>query len=211
MGMGEVILYIRAEKNVEVTQEVVCLKEIAKMTCTNVHILNKAKSTKIYQFQKQGEKRQVISILKIIEVLQKQFPNLQIVCLGETDTIVELVSGKKEKTVYCILKIVGVSFVCFFGTAFTIMAFHNDIGIDGVFTMVYQQVMGENSDHYTVLEFFYSIGLAVGIFVFFNHVGGRRITKDPTPIEVEMKVYEDSINKTLTEVWNREGKTIDVP
>lgn len=209
--MAEVILYIKAEKNVEVMQDAVCLKDVAKMTCTNGHILNKAKTLIIYQFQKDGEKRQVISILKVIEVLQNYFPTLNIVSLGETDIIVELVKGEPEKQVISILKIVMVSLVCFFGTAFTIMAFHNDIGIDGVFTMAYEQVMGEQSSHYTVLEFCYSIGLAVGIIVFFNHIGGRRITKDPTPIEVEMKVYEESINKTLTEVWNREGKTIDVP
>ena len=208
--MAVVVLYIKAEKNVEVTQDIVCLRDVAKMTCTNEHILNKARTLKIYHFQKDTEKRQVISILKVIEVLQKQFPTLTIMSLGETDTIVEKVKIEKEKPMTSILKIIGVSLVCFFGTAFTIMAFHNDIGIDGVFTMVYEQVMGKPSNHYTVLEFFYSIGLAVGIIVFFNHVGGRRITKDPTPIEVEMKVYEESINKTLTDVWNREGKTIDV-
>lgn len=208
--MAEVVLYIKAEKSVEVTQDAVCLKDIAKMTCINEHILNKAKTLKIYHFPKKGENRQIISILKVIELLQKQFPTVCIMSLGETDTVVEKVKVQKEKRLTSILKILGVSLVCFFGTGFTIMAFHNDIGIDGVFTMVYEQVMGEPSDHYTVLEFFYSIGLAIGIIVFFNHVGGRRITKDPTPIEVEMKEYEESINKTLTEVWNREGKTIDV-
>ena len=105
-----------------------------------------------------------------------------------------------------ILKVIFVSGITFFGTAFTIMAFHNDIGIDGVFTMAYEQVMGEQSSHYTVLEFCYSIGLAVGIIVFFNHIGGRRITKDPTPIEVEMRVYEEQVNKALIETASREGK-----
>lgn len=56
----------------------------------------------------------------------------------------------------------------------------------------------------------YSIGLAIGIIVFFNHIGGRRITKDPTPIEVEMRIYEDDVNNALVETADREGKTIDV-
>lgn len=208
--MADEILYIKAERNVEVTQDAVCLKDVAKMTCLNEHILNKAKTIKIYHFHKDGDKRQIISILKVIEVLQKQFPALTIESLGETDTIVERVKVKGMDKKASIPKIIGVCLVCFFGTAFTIMAFHNDIGIDGVFSMVYEEVMGETSSHYTILEFFYSIGLAAGIIVFFNHIGGRRITKDPTPIEVEMKVYEENVNKTLTEVWNREGKSIDV-
>lgn len=50
----------------------------------------------------------------------------------------------------------------------------------------------------------------MGIIVFFNHIGGRRITKDPTPIEVEMRVYEKDVNDALIETADREGKTIDV-
>lgn len=100
--------------------------------------------------------------------------------------------------------------ICFFGTAFTIMAFHNDIGINKVFMKVYEMIAGEASDGFTILEVAYSIGLAIGIIVFFNHIGGRRITKDPTPIEVEMRIYEDDVNNALVETADREGKTIDV-
>lgn len=71
-------------------------------------------------------------------------------------------------------------------------------------------ISGQASDGFTILEVTYSIGLAVGIIVFFNHIGGRRITKDPTPIEVEMRIYEDDVNNALVETADREGKTIDV-
>ena len=89
--------------------------------------------------------------------------------------------------------------VSFFGTGFTIMAFHNDISINKIFSHVYELVMGYPSDGYSILEVSYSIGLAAGIILFFNHIGGRRITKDPTPIEVEMRVYETDVNKALIE------------
>ena len=69
--------------------------------------------------------------------------------------------------------------------------------------------MGYPSDGYSILEVSYSIGLALGIVLFFNHVGGRRLTKDPTPIEVEMRVYETEVNKALIETADREGKTVD--
>ena len=70
-------------------------------------------------------------------------------------------------------------------------------------------VMDEPSDGITILEISYSIGLASGIILFFNHIGGRRITKDPTPIEVEMRIYEDQVNNALVETADREGETID--
>ena len=36
----------------------------------------------------------------------------------------------------------------------------------------------------------YSLGLAIGITVFFNHFSRRKETKDPTPIEIQMTLYE---------------------
>ena len=79
-----------------------------------------------------------------------------------------------------------------------------------MFIRVYEMVMDEPSDGITILEISYSIGLASGIILFFNHIGGRRITKDPTPIEVEIRIYEDQVNNALVETADREGETIDV-
>lgn len=53
-----------------------------------------------------------------------------------------------------------------FGSAFTIMAFNNDISISGVFEHFYKQIMGVDKPQVSVLEVFYCIGLAVGIILF---------------------------------------------
>ena len=90
------------------------------------------------------------------------------------------------------------------------MTFNNDVGIPEVFAQVYRLVMGEESNGFTILEIMYSIGIAVGILVFYNHFGGKRITKDPTPIEVQMRLYEDDVNSTLIEGCNRKETHIDV-
>ena len=68
----------------------------------------------------------------------------------------------------------------------------------------------QESNGFTVMEIMYSVGIAVGIIVFYNHFGGKRITKDPTPIEVQMRLYEDDVNTTLVEGCNREETSIDV-
>ena len=60
-----------------------------------------------------------------------------------------------------------------------------------------------------MLEVSYSIGLAAGIIIFFNHIGRRRLTKDPTPIEVEMAIYEEDVEKALIKTASREGKEAD--
>lgn len=210
MSTNNVTLYLKAEQNVELQSEDVYIKDIGKLTCKDEHILAKVKAIKLYHFKEGEKKRQVISILKVIEEIETAFPNVTVENLGEIDVLVEQIDVDKHKGAVQAIKIIFVSAISFFGTAFTIMAFHNDIGINEVFTKVYEMVMGQASDGYGILELSYSIGLAVGIIVFFNHIGGRRITKDPTPIEVEMRVYETDVNKALIETADREGKMIDV-
>lgn len=208
--MANDTVYLKAERNTEVQSENVFLKDIAKVRCANPHIEAKVKSIKIHSFSKGKDKKCVISILKIISMIEETCPGVNIESLGEADLLVELVNVDRHKGLQQGVKIVLVSLVSFFGTAFTIMAYHVDIQIQTVFSMIYEIVMGKESSGLTVLEISYSIGLAAGIIIFFNHIGGRRITKDPTPIEVAMRKYEEDVDKALIATAGREGKTKDV-
>ena len=210
MSSTNATIYINAEQNVELQSEDVYVKDIGSLTCSDEHILAKVKSIKLHHFKKDEPKRQVISLVKVIEEIDKVCPNVSVQSVGEAETLIEYINVDKHKGFVQWIKLAFVAMVSFFGTAFTIMAFHNDIGINDVFSKVYEMVMGQTGDGYGILELAYSAGLAIGIIVFFNHIGGRRITKDPTPIEVEMRIYEEDVNKALIATADREGKTIDV-
>lgn len=210
MSTNSATIYLKAEQNVEVQTPEVFVKDIGKLTCSDPQIQAKARAVKLWQFKKGDRKRQVISILRVIEEIEKACPGASVENLGEADVLLEWIDVDRHKGFVQWCKLAFVSMISFFGTAFTIMAFHNDIGINDVFSKLYEMVTGLPSDGYGVLELSYSVGLAVGIIVFFNHIGGRRLTKDPTPIEVEMRVYEKDVNQALIETADREGKTIDV-
>ena len=209
--MAKEVLYLKLERNVEVQQDEVRMKDLGKYTCRDQKVLDRIKAMKVMTFHpEEDEGRKVISVMHLIELLSEEFPNLDVENIGETEVVVERVCTAKYKNARQAVKICFVSCICFFGAAFTIIAFHNDISIIRVFDRIYELVAGQKPDGVTVLEVSYSIGLAVGIIVFFNHIGGRRLTKDPTPIEVEMRVYEDQVNQALAETADREGKTMDV-
>jgi stage V sporulation protein AA len=214
--MANINVYIIAEKNVEVLKDEVFLKDIAKIYCSDENVAAKVKALKIFTFTKESEQklkkteinRQVVNVLKLIEMIEATHPGVSVNSLGEMDVLVEKIDKRKHKQPMQFIKICVASGVCFFGTAFTIMAFHNDISINKVFSKVYELVMGQPATGYTILEISYSIGLALGILIFFNHVGGRRITKDPTPIEVAMRLYETDVTKALVATADREGKSM---
>ena len=197
--MHQEILYIKLNKDVEVTAADVFLKDLGSLYCKDDTIVRKCKALKICTF-KQNQTRKVISVMKMITAV---YPEIEIVNIGETDIIIEHVKQEKEGRYRKLPKIIFVSLISFFGTAFTIMAFHNDIQIQELFSKVHEMITGYPSNGFTILEISYSIGLCVGIIVFFNHIGGKRITSDPTPIEVEMRIYEEDVNKTLIENADR--------
>ena len=210
INMANVTLYIQAKRNVEAQNDEVLLGDAASIYCEDAAVRAKANSMRIHKFHQGQETRTVISMMKIIEKLTQMSPGLTVESIGESAIVLEKIPAKKYKGPLVVWKIILVAAVSFFGTAFTIMAYHNYIGISDVFMRIYEIVTGEESSGCTTLEIAYSVGLCLGIIVFYNHVGGRRITKDPTPLEVEMRNYERDVNTTLVETAEREGMEIDV-
>ena len=227
--MANATVYLKCDRNVECRSEDVFLKDIAALQCTDQQVLAKCKAIKVHHFtendQAQGGKsadsgrrpwaggahqqRSVISVLKIISLMEEACPGITVQSVGEADVVLERVQVPEYKGPKLWCKVALVCLVSFFGTGFTIMAFHNDVGINDVFSEIYKIAMGREPGGLNVLEVAYSLGLALGIIVFFNHIGGRRITKDPTPIEVSMRNYEEDVNKALVETASREGKEVD--
>lgn len=199
-------VYLKCERSVEVQKEDVFLTDVATLRCQDKVVESRLKAVKVYHFGKNDSKRCVISTLKLVELMEKECQDITVSVVGEPDVLVEWVDVKKHKGITQWLKVILVCLISFFGTAFTIMAYHNDVGINQVFTEVYKMLMNREPQGLNALEVSYSLGLASGIILFFNHVGGRRITKDPTPIEVSIRNYEVDVDKALIATAGREGK-----
>ena len=206
--MANTTVYLKCDRNTEVQSQDVFLSDVADLRCADANISARLKAIKIHHFEKTGIKRCVISSLKLVELMENTCPNINVEIVGEVDVLVEWISVKKHKGWQQWAKAVAVSLVSFCGTAFTIMAYHNDVGINDVFTEVYRMVMNKEPQEPNVLEISYSIGLAAGIILFFNHIGGRRLTKDPTPIEVAMRNYEEDVDRAVIATAQREGREL---
>lgn len=208
--MRQETIYIKGEQNVEVQHPDVTLGDIVQFECSNPEVLPKLRTLKIMKFQEEKGHRCVISILKIMECIHKQYPAYDLQNVGEADIIVTYEKQKKENVVLHWLKVFSVVAITFAGAAFSIMTFNNDVNTTTLFGQIYELVMGSPTDGFTVLEFMYCVGLIVGILIFFNHFGGNKFDVDPTPLEVEMRLYENDIQTTLIENYSRKGQELDV-
>ena len=210
MASENKILYIKGDRDVEVTKPDVTLGDLLSMECTDKLMLAKIKTLKIIRFKKSGRQRCVVSVLKIIACIHEKFPEADVQNLGESDIIVTYEDQKTPALAWHIIKTVFVAAVTFFGAAFSIMAFNNDVDVTKLFGQIYELVTGQEAGGFTILEIAYSVGVTAGILIFFNHFGKKRFTVDPTPMEIQMRLYENDIQTTLIENSERRGEEIDV-
>jgi stage V sporulation protein AA len=197
------MLYIQTDKNSKVTSEHVCLQDIAKLTSSNPVILSRCKVMKVLTLPKKKYGRYTISAIELIEVVQRHLEKVDVAHVGEPDMILTYENPTKKNIVLSWIKTVLVCLVTFFGTMFSIMTFNTDVDIPGLFQNIYMNFTGTTSDGFTILEVTYSIGIGLGVIFFFNHFGKWKLTQDPTPMEVEMRVYEDEIDMTILEFDRR--------
>lgn len=105
------------------------------------------------------------------------------------------------------IKCICIGIVIFFGSGFSIMAFHNDVGLVDLFAQIYEQVIGRVPEGIGGLEIGYSIGLAGGILIFFNHFNLKKRENDPTPLQVEVSKYEQDVEDTVARILKKEQQS----
>lgn len=210
MAVNHDTVYLKGDRNVEVQKKDVTLGDIVAMECSNKELIPKLKTLKILKIPDKKKQRMVISILKIIACIHEKYPGLEVQNLGEQDIIITYEEQKTPGMVWHVIKTVIVVLITFCGAAFSIMAFNNDVSTSKLFSQIYEFVTGDVSDGFTILEVSYSVGITVGILVFFNHFGKKRFTVDPTPMEVQMRLYENDIQTTLVEDASRREQELDV-
>lgn len=196
-------VYLKIDKNVQVHDAHVTLGDIARLTCRNRETENRLKNLKLSGIPCKRPGRCAMSALEVIREIQREMPELEVSNVGEADFIVTYEEKKQLGELRSWVKTAAVCVLAFFGAAFTIMTFNNDVDIPKLFGQLFFRFTGRLSDGFTVLEASYSVGVGLGILLYFNHFGSKKLTADPTPMEVEMRSYEDEINKTLIGAGNR--------
>ena len=203
------VLYLKVEQSVEVSKRDVTIKDVAKLECTETNVLNRLNPEKLFTVESKKGSRKIVSVLFLIEKIHEIYPELEVQNLGETDFVVSYHPEKQPKFLETI-KVFFVSAISFFGSMFAMMTFNEDVSTRESFDKLYTWVMGYEPSGITILEITYSIGVSVGILVFFNHIGKKYITNEPSPVEVEMAGYEQQVNQTLIKQMSRKGKEVDV-
>lgn len=204
------VLYLKIEQSICVNHEIVLIEDIGSMYCQDKEVLKQIKRLELFRFKKQEEGREIYSILPVIEKIKKKHPQIEVENMGETDFLLYYKPPKNENKLLIWLKIIGICILSFFGAGYAIMTYNNDVATFEVFELLERLALGKTDQGVGILSITYSLGLTIGILIFFNHAASKKLTSDPTPFQVQMRLYEQDVNNTFIKGASRKGEEIDV-
>lgn len=200
-------VYLRLDDHVRTQSHTVCLSDIASVYCEDTFLKKKIEAVAIFYFGPEDGKKEVISLLFIYKIIYESLEeSLQLHSVGAKDCLVELYVPQKKKYSQNALQVAFVSLVTFFGAAFSIMTYDEDAGVFDVFQKLYTIFSVSQS---TVLEWSYSIGIALGIIVFFHHFE-KKDERTPTAMEIQMNQYEQDVVETYVDRSKRRNQSLEV-
>jgi len=85
------------------------------------------------------------------------------------------------------------------------MNFHEDVSMQEVHQKIYYMLTGQNDYTPLFLQIPYSIGIGLGMIVFFNHIFKKRFNEEPSPLEVEIFNYQQDIDQYISMYENGEN------
>jgi stage V sporulation protein AA len=199
----EKTVFIRLRNRVQVYPNAnVCIGDIAQMIVNDAELIEKLKKIRIYQIKASDKNIVIIDIMKVVEAILGFDSSLDIQTIGPAQTIIEVVYKKRNFTsLYFVL----IWLLLFIGSALAIMNFHEDVSMQQVHQRLYTIITGEKADKPLLFQIPYSIGLGLGMILFFNHVFRKRINEEPSPLEVEMFNYQQAIDQYVILHENKES------
>ncbi|KAB7708862.1 stage V sporulation protein AA [Bacillus aerolatus] len=200
----EASIYIRLRHRIRHQMNApVKLKEIAEVIAPE-SLLPDLLYMDIHQIKQEDGQIIIIDAMTVVEKLNQQWPGADVQFIGPAQTIIDTAPLSKNMSlplflfVWCLL---------FTGAALTIMNFHEDVSMRDVHVKLYEIVTGEKTDQPLVFQIPYSIGLGIGMVLFFNHLFKKRFNEEPSPLEVEMFNYQQDLDQYVVLHERKESRT----
>jgi stage V sporulation protein AA len=195
-------IYIRMRNRVQVPiHEKVRLEDIAQIIAPEP-ALPTLKSLIVHHVTEKDKNIVVIDVMKVISLMAPIVKESDIQTIGPAQTIIEVLIKKKGLSFPFFVLI---WFLLFFGSAMGIMNFHDDVSMQSVQEKLYTIITGKNTSKPLLFQIPYSLGLGLGMILFFNHVFRKRINEEPSPLEVEMFNYQQDIDSYVVIHENKES------
>lgn len=189
-------IYLQLKKQVHINiGQTVYLEDIAYLLCSE-NTKEKIKKLIIPIDYSRNHTTTTINIIEIIEIINKAMPQVVVLSVGEKQVSIDINKKEPKKIdLMNFIKLAITSFLIFIGSGLAIMYFHADVNMHQVHETLIKAITGENTISPYWINIPYSIGIGLGIALFFGIFPIKN--KNPDPLEIEMFKYQKDVNSYL--------------
>jgi stage V sporulation protein AA len=194
-------LYLRLRRRALIRREAtVRLGDVAQMIA-EPEMEHKLRQLELVRPAREDGNRLLIDMMLIVSKVKAVFPDVQIEQYGEPHVLVEIDEPGRRPH---LIAIVFVWLLLFIGSGLAIMNFHADVSMLEVHRRIYELITGQREDFPLMLQIPYSFGIGLGMVLFFNHLFKKKFNEEPSPLDVEMFMYQESVNHyVITEEYRK--------
>lgn len=155
----------------------------------------KIKDIRLRSYDNNTSKYDVIHLGEVIEEVNNRFPKLRLNFLKPEDIIIFFDSYKKDRTKYIRVFIVAV--VVLMGSIMGIMNFHADVNMAHSQFMMVNAITKDAKSYMSYFQIPYSIGIGIGVALFFNKFIPNYSRGEPSPLDLKMVSLNKEIENQL--------------
>ncbi|OBZ08071.1 MULTISPECIES: stage V sporulation protein AA [Bacillales] len=186
------VLYLRLKKRIYTKpNQRVSLGQAARLLAEDDVLERRLKELVLYEHKSADGNRVVIDLLQIVKAIRQMVPDLTVEAYGDPQVLV-MVAEKPVKPRIAVL--VFAWLLLFFGAGLAIMNFHTDVSMKEVHIRIVELITGKRTEHPLWFQIPYSLGIGLGMVLFFNHLFRKRFNEEPNPLEVELYMYQENVN-----------------
>ncbi|WP_102345703.1 stage V sporulation protein AA [Bacillus sp. Marseille-P3661] len=198
----EEVVYIRMRQRVQAPPDsLVKLGDLAQIV-TSEQLKKEISALPIHLICKSDQNIVVIDVMRVIQAIQNYNESIDVQSIGPTQSIVEVMYKPRQFTIGLLA---SVWILLFIGAGMTIMNFHEDVSMQEVHQELYYIITGTKVEKPLLLQIPYSLGLGIGMILFFNHLFRKRLNEEPSPLEVEMFKYQMDLDQYVMIKENKES------
>lgn len=185
-------LYLRFRKGITIRKgEPVMLGQVAELF-TEPELMERISGLILYRPEEEDGNLLLVDMMQVTRLVKSAVPVIDIEHFGEPHALVEVAEAKRR----CHPALIALVWVLLFiGSGLAIMNFHEDVSMPEVHLRIYELLTGERPEHPYWLQIPYSFGIGIGMVLFFNHLFKKKFNEEPSPLEVEMYLYQQNMNQ----------------
>lgn len=199
---SNIYFQLKAHISCEIGQNIY-LEDVALLSC-QPDMEEKVRKLIVLKEQDKGIK--VISAIEVIELIREAIPGARVFSVGETRAFIHIGEKKAapKSSFMGPFKVVLTWLLLFMGSGLAIMYFHADVNMHKVHETIYTAITGQRGTDLYWVNIPYSIGIGLGIALFFGIFPNRDRSMKPDPLEIGIYKYKKDIKGYLEAETGRE-------